>query len=216
MASQNTNTPLIKICGITREEDAVYASNSGADFLGFIFVKNTPRYISPEEAAQISRKVTQPKYVGVFMNDEADLINKISQTANLSYIQLHGDESPEFCAMIKLPVIKAFRIKPGMSEDDIISLLSPYKNVAEYVLLDAWDANAAGGTGLRFDWNSAAKIHASFKMFLAGGINPQNADEAVRLVQPAGVDVSSGVEESPGIKNHGKIKSLVEAVRKAR
>lgn len=216
MTSPDTHKPLIKICGITRAEDAAHAANTGADFLGFIFVKNTPRYITPEAAAQISMKVTQPKYVGVFMNDEADLINKISQTANLSYVQLHGDESPEFCERINLPVIKAFRIKPGMSEDDIISLLSPYKRVAEYVLLDAWDANAAGGTGLRFDWNSAAKIHASFKMFLAGGINPQNADGAVRLVQPAGLDVSSGVEDSPGIKNHGKIKNLIEAVQKAR
>ncbi|MCH8557306.1 MAG: phosphoribosylanthranilate isomerase [Balneolia bacterium] len=211
--SESKHHPLIKICGITRKDDAKHAADSGADFLGFIFVENTPRYIEPNAAGKISSSVQNADYVGVFMDEDPEKVNTIAELSGLSFLQLHGDESPEYCQQMRLPIIKAFRIKPDMDEDDIYKLISPYKNCAEYVLLDAWHPDAAGGTGHTFDWSTAKKLHKDFRIILAGGLKPENVKHAVQAVKPFGIDVSSGVEISPGIKDHDKISQLIESVR---
>lgn len=204
---------LIKICGITREGDARYAADSGADLLGFIFVENTPRFIEPEAAGLISSVVQNAEYVGVFMNESNGKVNGIAEQAGLSFVQLHGDESPDFCMQMNRPVIKAFRIMPEMNEVDIYRLISPYKDCTEYILLDAWHPVAAGGTGHSFNWSTAEKLHQEFRIILAGGLKPENIRQAVEVVKPAGIDVSSGVELSPGIKNHEKISQLIKSAR---
>lgn len=200
----------IKICGITRLEDALHVEKTGLWAVGFIFAENTPRYIDPEKAAKISEKLSDRiEKIGVFLNASVDKILQVSQLVGLSKIQLHGDEPPEFCLEVAQKtgkeVIKAIRLG---NEDDL-RLIEPYKNSVSYILVDGYCEKSYGGTGKTCDWKTAKKAHSyDLPIILAGGLNPDNILQAYEEVQPYALDLSSGVEISKGIKNLEKIDLL--------
>ncbi len=208
-------SPKIKICGITRAEDALLAEEAGADFLGFIFVKGTPRCITVSRAGEIIRELESAKPVGVFMNQPQSEIKSISEEAGLKMIQLHGNEPPEFCAKVDLPVVKVFSVKAETTPEQLLTEISPYAGVVEYLLFDTYDKNQGGGTGRRFNWNVleglSEKLHSPY--FVAGGLNPENAADAAEKLNPFALDISSGVEQQPGIKDHDKIRKLFSSLR---
>ena len=202
----------IKICGITNLNDALSAVKSGADALGFVFYQQSPRYIEPETASRIIRNLPPlVTAVGVFVNEEIEKVHEIAGDCLLDLLQFHGSESPEYCERHKKRVIKAFRVKDASS----LSEVSRYNDKVNGYLLDSCSEDAYGGTGSAFDWSVACEISRHFPVVLAGGLTPGNVGEAVSVVEPYGVDVSSGVERAPGIKDVGKMRSFVESVRKA-
>ncbi len=187
----------IKICGITNIEDALAAVEAGADALGFVFFEKSPRAISPEQAAAIIRRLPPfVQTVGLFVNEQLAVINTIADRCGLDIVQLHGDETPEFCTGVKRRVIKAFRVRDQSSLDQI----GEYDVAA--CLLDAWSPAARGGTGETFNWEIAAAVAKTNRIILAGGLTPENVAEAMAAVRPYALDVSSGVENAPGRKDH--------------
>jgi phosphoribosylanthranilate isomerase len=204
--------PKIKICGITRLEDARYCAGAGADYLGFIQHPESPRYIAPENAREIIEWVYGAEPVGVFVNRSADEVNRIAEQAGFRYVQLHGNESPELCEEIELPVIKAIRVMHDAASEQIRYVFERYAEVAHYILLDTHSTSLWGGTGESFNWRLARELSAEFPIFLAGGINPSNVVEAIETMTPFAVDLSSGVEEAPGIKDFDKVANLFETV----
>lgn len=201
-------TVRVKICGITGVEDAAAAVDAGADALGFVFYDRSPRHVTPEDAARIIRTIPPfVQTVGLFVNEQADRINRICDACGIDLVQLHGDETPDDCRLIRRRVMKAFRVR------DLSSLerLGDYE-VAGF-LLDAYSPAAYGGTGLTFDWNLALKAHPFGRVILAGGLTPDNVAEAVAMVRPWGVDVSGGVEAAPGKKDHEKIRNFITRAR---
>lgn len=200
----------IKICGITNMEDAMAAVDFGADALGFNFFKKSPRYIDPHKAAEIIAQL--PPFivpVAVFVNEREERIREILQSACIHGVQFHGDETPEFCQRFGNNVIKAFQIK----DKESIKHMAHYR-VSAY-LLDSYREGLRGGTGATFDWHLAVVAKTFGRIILAGGLNPDNVAEAVKLVQPYGVDVAGGVEREKGIKDHGKLKKFITEVRGA-
>lgn len=199
----------IKICGITRTEDAKTAAHLGVDALGFIFVKKSPRYIEAQSAAEIVREL--PPFVsrvGVFVDETIEKIVEICRIANIDTVQLHGSESPEFCAKVPLPVVKAISV----NDETDISIIDTY--AVSGILLDTWSTGMSGGTGKAFDWNIAKKACLRNEhIILAGGLGPSNLEDALSAVQPYGVDINSGVEIKPGIKNPHKIREVIRLVR---
>jgi phosphoribosylanthranilate isomerase len=197
----------IKICGITNVEDAVMAVEAGADALGFVFYQGSPRYISPEQAAAIIRRLPPfVQTVGLFVNEASATVNAIANRCGLDIIQLHGEETPEYCRSMTRRVIKAFRVKDESSLEEMAN----YQVAA--CLLDAWSPKAHGGTGTTFNWDIAARAAASRPIILAGGLTPENVAEAIMIVKPYAVDVSSGVECSPGCKDRNKVCQFAHAV----
>lgn len=203
----------IKICGLTRLEDALQAVESGADYLGFIF-SESPRRITIDKAYNIIRELPERiERVGVFVNAHELFIRQVITQTGLSMIQLHGDETAEFCQLFDLPVIKVFRVK----DCRILNTIAKYKT--EYILLEPYVAGKYGGTGQIADWSMAAEIVSALpekKVFLAGGLNPENGSAAVRAVKPFALDASSGLELSPGIKDLKKIIEFNKAVKNTR
>jgi phosphoribosylanthranilate isomerase len=202
----------VKICGINRLEDALAAAEAGADALGFMFYPPSPRHVSLEEAARIIAKL--PPFVskvGVFVDEEPDRIRQAVEVAGIDALQLHGSESPEFCGQFPgVGLIKAFR----MRDEGSLKLLAPY-DVSAW-LLDSYAPGVQGGTGHSFDWEWAIRAGQLGKpIILAGGLNPANIGEAIRNVRPYGVDVSSGVEKSKGIKDASLIQRFIHNVRAA-
>jgi phosphoribosylanthranilate isomerase len=201
----------VKICGITNYDDATAAMDMGADLLGFNFYPASPRYVTPEQATDIINKL--PGFidtVGVFVNASIEHIHETNAVCQLDWVQLHGDEDPDFCRSLlshNVKTMKAIRVK---NQADIERADSFFTDA---VLLDAFDPHKYGGTGLTFDWNVIG--HISKRVFLAGGINPDNAAEAVRL-GVYGIDVCSGIESGPGKKDHRKMKKLFENIRHLR
>jgi phosphoribosylanthranilate isomerase len=205
--------PRVKICGITRPEDAHAAVNVGVHALGFIFHLPSPRYITPEQAASIIKSL--PPFVtavGVFVNRGKKEIEKVVAAASLHMIQLHGDESPEDCKGYSRPVIKALRLAAGKQ------LASPAAYPVAGLLVEAEVSGLWGGTGIALDWKRlSSDLEAETptirgRLVLAGGLDPQNVALAASIVQPYAVDVSTGVEDEPGIKNHAKIKEFMNAL----
>jgi phosphoribosylanthranilate isomerase len=202
----------IKICGITNAQDAEAAVRAGADALGFVFYPQSPRCIEPSVAKRIIAQL--PPFVlpvGVFVNHDPDIIRDVFDECALALVQLHGDETPAFCESLGRPVIRALRLRDHGS----LLALAEYKGrmgVRGFVI-DAFSTEAYGGTGQTVDWSLARKVAQGAPILLAGGLTPSNVQEAIRQVQPYGVDVSSGVEECAGQKNHEKIRAFIQAVR---
>ncbi len=199
----------VKICGITRPEDARLAEDCGAAAVGFVFHPPSPRYIEPGKAKAISDGlgpfVTR---VGVFVNEPAERIRAIAAEAGLDAIQLYGDEPPSYVAgLLGLRIIRAFRVGPEFDPK------TPSDWPADAYLLDACEPGAYGGTGRTCDWDTARACAERYRIILAGGLAPDNVGAAVRAVQPWGVDVSSGVESSPGVKDHDAVRAFFAAVR---
>lgn len=198
----------VKICGITRVDDARIAAASGADAIGVIFAPHSMRRVSRERAAEIIS--TLPPFVtpvGVFVNARHEEILATIEATGIRAVQLHGDETPEAAAGFPVPVIKAFRVGHGFSPD----ALSPYR-VNAY-LLDTAVPGAFGGTGVPFDWTLARGALRHGPVVLSGGLKPDNVLEALRVLQPFAIDVSSGVESAPGEKDARQIDLLCERVR---
>lgn len=200
----------VKICGITNAKDAAAAVESGADALGFIFYGKSPRFIEPEKAAGIINEL--PPFVtavGVFVDETLDGVRKAVLESGVTCVQLHGAETPEFCDSVGGSVIKAFRIK-GIED---IEAIKKYR--AGAYLLDAFKTGVPGGTGKTFDWEIALEAKKLGRIILSGGLNPGNVLDAVRHVNPYAVDVSTGVEKSPGIKDPGLVRNFIEELKKA-
>jgi phosphoribosylanthranilate isomerase len=199
---------LIKVCGITRLEDAEAAVNGGARALGFVFWPGSPRFIDPHRArAIVARLPPFVTTVGVFVNQPVGHVNAVAALVRLGAVQLHGDEGFGYAAQMARPTLKAIGI--GEHTESTIADAWPARIT---VLLDVNDARRRGGTGRTVDWAIAAAVAARRRAILAGGLTPDNVAQAVAQVHPFGIDVSSGVEQSPGIKDHGRIRALFEAL----
>jgi phosphoribosylanthranilate isomerase len=199
----------IKICGITREEDAVLCRDLGADFVGMIFVESSPRYVSPEKAAAVVSAMEGPRpgVVGVFRDQSTDYILSVAAEVGLDVIQLHGQETDDDVRALDMPCIKAFRVAEALPDVS-------HQTTADFLLFDTLDDRRAGGTGRRFDWSLLAGYARSKPFFLAGGLTPDNVAGAISAVRPDGIDVSSGVESAPGIKDREKLNNLFERIRR--
>lgn len=198
----------IKFCGITNIDDAIDAVSFNVDAIGFIFVKNSPRYISPEKAEEIAMNIPPfIQLVGVFADHDQQEIIDIATRCKLDLIQLHGDESPSFCLSMPRRVIKAFRI----SDLDDIQNIASYQGVVAAVLLDTFVEGMNGGTGKTFDWGLALQAKEyEIPIILSGGINSSNIKKAINLVNPYAVDISSSIEAEPGKKDYNKMKELID------
>ena len=199
----------VKICGITRAEDALHAVREGARAIGLVFYKPSPRYVDPDTAASIVRAL--PPFVtavGLFVDASEDEVRDVIARTHVQLLQSHGDESPEFCERFGLPYMKAVRVRPGV---DLLQYARDFHS-AQALLLDAYQEGLHGGTGATFDW---ALIPSSLPLpvVLSGGLNPDNVRDAVRSVKPWAVDVSSGVEANKGIKDAAKVSAFISGVR---
>jgi phosphoribosylanthranilate isomerase len=204
----------VKICGLTKLEHARYASGAMADYLGYIFYDKSPRYIEPAEASAIISWIEGPENVGVFVDQLLDDVNEIAVMTGIDYIQLHGEESPEYCQLIEKPIIKSFRIKAGSTQEELEAMIAPYEGVAEYFLFDTYDQDAQGGTGKNFNWDILKNWDNETPFFLAGGLSSGNISKAIRTVKPYAIDVSSSLEAEAGIKDLDKMDTFFEEVRR--
>lgn len=199
---------LVKICGITNVDDALAAVAAGAGALGFNFYKPSPRYITPQSAREIIEQLPASVLtVGVFVNDEATA--RIAAEAGVAALQLHGDESPSYCReLADRYVIKTLAV----SNDFDIGVIKSYE--VEAIMLDTSDGKLRGGTGRVFDWSLASEVSRLVpKLFLAGGLSPENVEEAIATVHPYAVDACSALEERPGKKNEERMRAFIKAVR---
>jgi len=202
----------VKICGITNRDDAQAAVAAGADALGFVMYKKSPRWVEPAVARAIIAEL--PPFVlpiGVFVNEEAGTVRSLVDECGFALAQLHGDENAVYCQQLGRPALKALRLKNRGS----FLALAEFQGRAGVrgFLIDAFSEQAYGGTGQTVDWTLAAEVARTVPILLAGGLTPSNVGEAVRQVRPYGVDVSSGVELSPGKKDREKVQAFIEAVR---
>lgn len=199
---------IAKVCGITRLGDALHAADHGATALGFVFWPDSPRYIAPERAAAIVRELPPTvTAIGVFVNQPVDEIAQVAATAGIATIQLHGDEPPDYAATLEWPVWRAMSLASAANG----ALASWPLDIT--IVLDAHDPVRRGGTGQPIDWTRAAEVARRRRVVLAGGLTPENVQHAIATVRPFGVDVSSGVEEAPGVKNFDKVARFLERAR---
>ncbi len=206
----------IKICGLTTLEDARFCAGAGADFLGFIHYPKSPRYVEPETARAIIEWVYGPEPVGVFVNEHPDAVNEMAETTGFALVQLHGDETPDECAALDRPVIKAFRVERGLTASTLRRRIEPYLPHIRYVLLDTYTPDSWGGTGTPFNWQVAAELAREVPLFLAGGLDADNLEAARRTVRPFAVDLSSSLEAAPGKKDFDKLSTFFDVVQQLR
>lgn len=199
----------VKICGITRNEDMSAACAAGADALGFVFYAKSPRNLSIEQAASLIKALPPfVQSVGLFVDAEPVFVRAVLEAVPLDLLQFHGGENPEYCRQFGRPYLKAVRVRPGV---DLVKYASDFSD-ARALLLDAFVPGVPGGTGERFDWR-LIPAGLNRPIILSGGLNPDNVTEAVQAVQPWAVDVSSGVESAPGIKDAAKVAAFIERAR---
>lgn len=201
----------VKVCGITRRDDALLAADLGASAVGFVFWPPSPRYVEPAAAAAIARELpADVAPIGVFVDAPVDDVRRIAAEVGLAAVQLHGDEPPALCDELPYRVLKAVAVAGAATHaaaDQVPSRVT--------VLLDARDPVRKGGTGRTVDWRVAAEVAVRRRIFLAGGLRPENVGEALRTVRPYGIDVSSGVEAEPGRKDAGRLRDFFEEVARA-
>jgi phosphoribosylanthranilate isomerase len=199
----------LKVCGITRLTDARHAVSEGATALGFVFWPHSPRYVAPERAAEIIGECPpMVTAVGVFVNEMVESVRRIAAQARVTAVQLHGDEPPEYADALAWPIFRAVTLETAPAA---CTAWPPETTL----LLDAADPERRGGTGLTVDWPRAAALARQRRIVLAGGLTPANVGAAIAAVQPYGVDVSSGVEESPGVKDLTKVAQFLAGAREA-
>jgi len=199
----------IKICGITRVEDARAAAHGGADAIGLVFYEKSPRYVTVRQAAQLAKAI--PPFitvVGLFVNASADYVRAVQEEVPLDVLQFHGEEEPEFCVCFNRPYLKAIRVREGV---DLLQCTSRYAS-AQGLLLDAYVEGTQGGTGESFDW-TLIPHDLPLPVILSGGLNACNVAQAMRAVRPYAVDVSSGVEAKKGIKDAAKMAAFINEVK---
>ena len=199
----------VKICGITREEDALVAAELGASALGLVFWPGSPRCVDPDAARAIIRALPEEVVaVGVFVDQPAEQVEAISREVGLRVVQLHGSETADYCAGLTLPVIKAF---PAGANFCPVTIARWPASVM--VLVDADDPDKKGGTGVAANWKAAAAVGSARRIILAGGLTPDTVADAIRFVRPFGIDVSSGVESRPGVKDPERLRRFFDAAR---
>jgi phosphoribosylanthranilate isomerase len=209
----------VKICGITRPDQGVAIARLGATALGFICVPASPRYVAPEQIRAVTEALladdrgSRVERIGVFVNASLDEIQRTVAIAQLSGIQLHGTESPEFCQQLRqhlpqISLIKALRIKDA----EAIAAIPPYFDCIDTLLLDAYHPHLWGGTGETLDWSMLQSFRPPLPWLLAGGLTPDNLQAALTSLQPSGIDLSSGVENAPGDKNLAKVEQIFRAI----
>jgi phosphoribosylanthranilate isomerase len=202
--------PRVKFCGMTRREDAIAAADLGADAIGFVFWPRSPRAVTPDVVREIVRALPRDiDKVGVFVNERVDVIADVVAHVGLTSVQLHGDESPLATAFEGVTTIKAVT---GVGTDDVASVAGSWAETVT-LLVDARDPERRGGTGKRADWAFASALACMRPMILAGGLSPETVIEAVHAVTPFAIDVSSGVEQSPGVKDRRRMQDLMAALR---
>ena len=207
------NRTKVKICGITNLEDARFAAGALADYLGFIFYEKSLRYIEPGAAGAIINWIEGPEKVGVFVNQPLDEVNQIARETGLDLVQLHGNETLEYCQLIDKPIIKVIHVTPDYDPDELKARVALYSEVAKYLLFDTKIEGLWGGTGQTFDWDILKEITGNVPFFLSGGLHPGNVKEAIETVHPYAIDLSSGLEEKPGLKDFEKIEQLMDTLR---
>ena len=206
------NDMQVKICGITNAEDAIAAVEAGADALGFVCYRKSPRYVEPDIIKRIVASL--PPFVlpvGVFVNEELKTVRDLMDSCGLALAQLHGDEAAPYCEALGRPVLRALRVRDRAA----LLQMAEYRGRAGVrgFVVDAFSAGAHGGTGQVADWSLAEEVARAAPTLLAGGLTPANVAEAVRQVRPYGVDVSSGVEAGPGKKDHDKVRAFIRAAK---
>lgn len=206
----------IKMCGTTNPDDAVAAVQAGVDGLGFIFAPKSPRNVAPEMVRSITRMMPPfIHFVGVFVDRPIKEVIELVDLCNLSHVQLHGKEDPHYCRQLSqqcnCTLLKAFRVGPESVAIDFI----PYDDVVKGYLLDTYKKGMAGGTGESFDWGVIDSLFLQRPIILAGGLTPDNVQEAIETIHPYAVDINSGVEKEPGVKDHTKLRDLIKNVRRA-
>ena len=202
----------VKICGITNAEDAQVAVLAGADALGFVFYSKSPRFVEPKVAKQIISGL--PPFVlpiGVFVNEEPKVVRNVMEECGLALAQLHGDETPAYCESLERPVLRGIRLRDRGS----FLAMAEYKGRAGVrgFVVDAFSESAYGGTGKTTEWDLAVEAARAAPILLAGGLTPENVQEAIQKVKPYGVDVSSGIEASPGKKDPAKVQAFIHAAK---
>ena len=205
-----------KICGLTRLEDARFCAAAGADFLGFIQHPGSPRFVEPAVVKEILAWVAGPTPVGVFVDESAEAVNARCAEVGFQMAQLHGHESPETCAAVEVPVIKAIPVTHDASEEQVRALAEPYLDVVDFLLLDTHTTSLFGGSGESFNWRVARALAAETDVFLAGGLSADNVAVAIATMRPFAVDLSSSVEAAPGVKDLDKLAAFFEAAERAR
>ncbi len=206
----NHSFPKLKICGITTLEDARFAAGALADYLGFVFTSESPRYIQPRNAAEISGWIEGPGKVGVFVNQHPNEVNAISERVGLNLVQLHGDESVTYAKEILAPVVKVFRIRSEADLPGIRKEMKQWNDIARFYLFDSKNDNMRGGTGESWNWSMINELSPEKPFFLAGGISHENVVKAMETTAPFGIDLSSSLEVSPGIKDFDKMQSFFD------
>ncbi len=198
----------VKICGITRPDDAMAAADAGADAIGLNFYPPSPRFLTNDRAMEIAKATPDGilKF-GVFVNETADFIKKTFDEVGLDYAQLHGQEEPEFVKGLMIPILKSFSVK----DEQVLVALKEY--ALEWFLLDTWTKVLPGGSGLSFNWDIARRAGALGRVVLSGGLPPDNVVKAIAAANPYGVDVASGVESEPGVKDRDLVRRFVQEVR---
>jgi phosphoribosylanthranilate isomerase len=203
----------VKICGLTTLEDARYASGAMADYLGFIFVPGSKRYVNPDQAAAIIAWIEGPEAVGVFMNQPLDDVIDIVNKTGVRLVQLHGQESVEYCSLMPVPVIKSISVDFDDTTDSLTEKMRPYEGVVNYFLFDTSKDGQSGGTGYTFDWDILLNLYTETPWFVAGGIGPDNVGAVVKKLQPFGVDANSKLESEPGTKQLEKFEMFFDEIR---
>jgi phosphoribosylanthranilate isomerase len=198
----------VKICGVTRMQDALLAADLGASAIGFVFWPGSPRFIDAERASAIARALPAlVSVIGVFVDQPAEEVQRVAQRIPLTAVQLHGNEPPAYAQRILQPVLRSVAVDEGFVAESLDAIPPEIT-----VLLDAHDPVRRGGTGRTIDWRAAAAAAARRPVFLSGGLNPANVVDAITSVRPYGVDLSSGVESSPGVKDPARLRALFEAI----
>lgn len=201
--------PKVKICGITSLHDARFVSGALADYMGFIFYEQSPRYIEPAQAGAIANWIEGPENVGVFVNQPLDNVNMVARQTGIDMVQLHGDEPAEYCSLVEKPVIKAIHILDETTAESLKKEAAAYRPEVDYLLFDTKVDGKWGGTGRVFDWSILQAISEDIPFFLSGGLNKSNVQTACERVQPYAVDVSSGLESEPGVKSFNKVEGFM-------
>ena len=202
---------LVKICGITNADDAQVAVEAGADMIGLIFYPPSPRYVTPEQARTIVEYLPpEVPAIGVFVNETVATMTQVAAASGVQQVQLHGDESPAVCAALSLPVIKAFRFTERVRPE----MMANYA-MADAFLVEGFHETLYGGGGAMADWQQVATLHGYGRIILAGGLTPDNVQQAIQVAQPYAVDVGSGVEVSPGKKNWQKVRAFIRQAKAA-
>ena len=202
------------MCGTTNLDDAVAAVQAGVDGLGFIFVPKSPRNVEPEKVRAITGMLPPfVHFVGVFVDRPIADIIELADMCSLTHIQLHGKEDPDYCRQLRrqcnCALIKAFRVGP----ESVAADFTPYDDVVKGYLLDTYKKGIAGGTGESFDWGIIDNLFLQRPIILAGGLTPDNVQEAIETIHPYAIDINSGVEKEPGVKDHKKLRDLIKQVR---